>query len=193
VIGAAVHWLIASILGAWFAVTVANQFDSVRTKSIIQAHDPLGLVPIWTFFAPRPGMSDYHLVYRQVSPSQPMTDWTEIPIVTIRHWSHIFWNPNRRRAKVVSDCMHALGAEVQDARQNSVESPTLQRRLLVSIPYLTLLSIVMAYDAKCVPEGAYRQFAIVERRDLQAAKITVVLCSTLHPCTTVDENARHGA
>ena len=187
-VGRVGDWLIAGVFGAWFVATVAHQFDSIREKAVIRSFDPLGLVPIWTFFAPRPGMSDYHLIYRQVSPAEPLSEWTEIPLVNARHWSHIVWNPHRRRSKVVTDCMHAVGSQVRDAREDVIESSALQRRLLVSIPYLTLLSMVMSHDSADLSTGAYRQFAIVERRGIESATTTVVLCSTLHPCRKADAN-----
>ena len=54
---------LATILTIWFVLSALNQIDPISTR--LAPYDPLGLLPRWTFFAPHPGIYDYHLLYRE--------------------------------------------------------------------------------------------------------------------------------
>src|SRR5690348_12432463 len=55
--------LIALFFLGWFILSILNQFGFAWFDKITR-HDHFSLLPLWTFFAPNPGQSDYHLIYR---------------------------------------------------------------------------------------------------------------------------------
>ncbi|QEM43557.1 hypothetical protein [Mycolicibacterium grossiae] len=173
------------VFTCWTVLTVLNQVDNQRINDAIHRHDPLNLIPKWTFFAPRPGRSDYHLLYREVTPKIGVSGWTEVPIVSRRQLSHGLWNPGRRRAKVVIDSVNSLAHQLERLQASRPDTPEyeLSEHLLISIPYLVLLNIVLNASEQAPEADAFRQFVIAERlggRDDDA--ITVALCSPLFSC-----------
>ena len=62
---------IAVFFGAWAMLSALNQFGHGRLIRPVKQRDLFSLIPIWTFFAPRPGITDFNLVYRDRSPDEP--------------------------------------------------------------------------------------------------------------------------
>lgn len=175
------------LFACWFLLSVANQFqrsERLRLPERIKSIDVVGAIPSWTFFAPRPGTSDYHLLYRQISRPGGISGWIEIPMVATRHWTHAFWNPHRRRSKVLCDCVGLISKQMHSAREEGADLEVTRSRLVVSVPYLAVLSQVMAVDADDRFAEAYRQFVVVERSGLDENRdVSVVVCSALHACS----------
>src|SRR3954470_12564692 len=93
---------VALALGGWFVVAVLNQFR-FRWFDRVRRRDRLYLLPAWTFFAPNPGRSDYHLVYRDRRRDGSLTDWREVPLGAPRRPYSCVWNPRKRARKALSD------------------------------------------------------------------------------------------
>jgi hypothetical protein len=164
----------------WFVFSVIAQFECTLTRRI-RAFDYLGLVPGWTFFAPVPGMSDYHLIYRQATPDSAPGEWVEVPIIQSRRWFHFAWNPERRKSKVLTDAVMTFALQMSDAKPRENEVAHAVRLLPLTVPYLMLLSIIMARDRKePASAGAHRQFAVVKRSGGPDARMTVVFGSRYH-------------
>jgi len=75
--------VVAAVLTAWIALTVANQFERGRKfiDGILQL-DALALIPSWTFFAPDPGRTDTHVVYREVYEGGTLANWRALRLVS---------------------------------------------------------------------------------------------------------------
>ena len=129
----------------WFMFSVVAQFEWSLSRRI-REFDHFGFVPGWTFFAPVPGTSDYHLIYREATPDSVPSEWVEVPIVQSRRWFHFAWNPDRRKSKVIADAVTALALQVSDAKPTGNGVPHAVRLLPLTVPYLILLSTVMARD-----------------------------------------------
>lgn len=110
--------------------------------------DPLGLIPAWTFFAPRPGISDPVIVGRNRLSDSSYSSWVVLwrePEQPLR----CLWRPQKRISKLVSDCGSSL-------RQMDPTGPA-----VFSVPYLLigfLASERMVHDIRAVSW----QFAIVD-------------------------------
>lgn len=128
-----------TVLGGWLGLSVAGQ-KLFRAPERRTWWDRLYLlIPDWRFFAPHPGIHDYHLLYRDELDDGSLTPWKEITSVEERRLTHAFWHPHRRVEKCVFDIAKELTrfiAENQDDPARPVES------VQVSVPYLTLLAHV---------------------------------------------------
>jgi hypothetical protein len=160
VIGAFTLWLVCSVIlqfsPSWF--------------SCIERHDLFMLLPRWTFFAPRPGISDYHLLYRDQLEDGSLSNWVEIPITDERKLFSFLWNPEKKSKKILSDVVATL---LQlDTREGIA--------LMLSLPYLILLNTVVHHGEQRAK--IKRQFVLVEKsRHEENPTIQVALISAFHP------------
>jgi hypothetical protein len=123
------------ILGVWFLVSVLCQLN-VRAVKLLKAHDPFSLIPNWSFFAPRPGTSDYHLVFRDCNSNGEWSKWKEIPLAQKRTIWGAVWNPEKRNTKTLSDVVRGLVTLSQDR--------TLKEYSL-TLPYLVILNYISSF------------------------------------------------
>jgi len=143
--------IIGIIFALWLIVTVLNQLNLDRFKKLMRL-DAFHLIPIWTFFAPNPGTSDYYLLFRDRLVNGSLTYWREIVLGAKAPWLRAFWNPERRRSKALLDLATALIQLTQGYEKAQVTA---------SIPYLLLLELVEAQDR--TPLADARQFLIMIR------------------------------
>jgi hypothetical protein len=157
------------VLALWLVCSIILQFNP-PWFSFIERYDSLMLLPRWTFFAPRPGMSDYHLLYRDYSEDGSPSTWVEIPITEERKPFSWIWNPEKKSKKVLSDVVASL-VQLRDIENIA---------LVLSLPYLILLNVVVHHGE--IQAGVKRQFVLVEKfRNEDGSKIQLVLVSASHP------------
>ena len=164
-------WAIAIgvFFGAWLVLSALNQFGHGKLIRPVKQRDLFSLIPIWTFFAPRPGITDFNVVYRDRSPDGAYSRWCELePLAPVPF--RAFWNPRKRMRKGLTDVCNSL---------LRVAARKVGSRMYVQLPYLMLLNSVSAAPAT-VP-GARRQFAIVRSFGYTPLREPVVLfVSALH-------------
>jgi hypothetical protein len=159
---------------AWFAVSVASQFSD-RVGDRFPRMAVLGLVPLWTFFAPRPGMHDMHLLYRDRLIDGSLGESSYVPLIEARRWYHAVFNPQKFRNKVFSDLADSLITQHHTliARGEGV------RVVMLSTPYLMMLNLVMRMPR--TPYGEARQFIIARSKSFDpAADRALVFLSEFH-------------
>ena len=137
--------LVGLLLLAWFAASAAAQLPGPVGRRL-RSHDPIGLLPSWSFFAPRPVRTDSHLVYRHIIASGFVTDWTEA-FVWRPSPTRGIWNPDRRAEKAISDAGSHL------ARRSELAG------VQWSVPYLLLLNHVSGLPS--TPDAVAVQFALI--------------------------------
>lgn len=170
----AVEVVVASLLALWFVGSVLNQFqfewfDKIRNL------DHFSLLPLWTFFAPNPGQTDYHLVYRDRRADGVTTDWMEVAITQSRKFHSCMWNPEKRSKKVISDVVATLMESIP-----SVPPDKAAFAIMLSLPYLVLLNFVSNLAA--TPGATHRQFVIAETAGFKRTEHPrLVLKSDFHP------------
>jgi hypothetical protein len=147
-----VDLIITGALSVWFTLSVLNQFYRGKLIRPLLRFDRVGAIPIWTFFAPSPGRTDYHLLYRDVSFENALSPWREIDLHS-RPPLYFLWNPQRRIKKAVNDLItHFLGR---------LRPPIGSAKgILIEVPYIMLLSFVCAQPRDFMV--ARRQFAIAQ-------------------------------
>lgn len=88
------------ITGVALLTTVLSHLPRIGT--FLRSRDRPGLIPVWTFFAPRPGTSDEVLLYRDRLGEHETSEW--MPVLSPRARAGRFlWNPGKRVSKLVTD------------------------------------------------------------------------------------------
>ena len=127
-----------SILALWFLLSALAQLN-FRAMGAVKARDMFSLIPNWSFFAPRPGTFDYHLVFRDLGSAGEFSKWQEIPLAEERTLWGAMWNPEKRSKKVLSDVVQSL---VRLAQDKSIRDYSL------AIPYLVILNYISSFPRK---------------------------------------------
>ena len=151
-----------SFFSAWLILTIFWQFSYCRENSkLLRRINFLHILPIWTFFAPRPGMSDTHIVYRDKLRSHQITGWTEVSLIDERNPFHWLWNPRKRLDKLAVDALSDVKFIKNRGTKDGSEDTAIQQQVKLSKGYLILLNIVFK-QPKIEPESMWRQYAVLD-------------------------------
>jgi hypothetical protein len=144
--------LIISTLVAWFALSVLNQYRRGKWIEYAKRYDILALIPTWTFFAPSPGRTDYHLLYRDFAANGNLSLWRDVELKPYSQLRFV-WNPDRRISKAVTDQIPSIVSPIR-------EGDAYDRVRMLEVPYIMILTFVST-----IPQDflAYRrQFLIAQ-------------------------------
>ena len=161
---------VGALYATWVAATVANQFPD-RCPAWLRSADVFGLVPVWTFFAPNPGTTDYYLLYRDRLPDGSLDPWRKVELKPAENGLRLaLWNPAKRRHKALSDVVGAL----LRTRGRPADG------LVVTVPYLLVLNAVTARPH--APGATGTQFMIMEHGGFAAGpeRSRVLVLSGVH-------------
>lgn len=168
------EFFVLCVFIVWFVVTILCQPDGWKLAQRIRAFDHLGIIPLWTFFAPNPGKQDYHLLYRDKLHSGVLSDWVEVDLQEERYVYSCFWNPDKRDKKVLSDVVQNL-ISLHGSPQAD------HRSLPASLPYLTVLKLVCTQQ-RIRTESTYRQFMLAGSFGYNSDKAPeFIMLSLFHP------------
>jgi len=126
--------LIAIFLFCLLSLSLLREIPS--TGKLLERFSVLmSFVPTWSFFAPTPGMHDYHLLYRGISEEGAVQEWQQAhSIKEKRGLCSFVWHPNKKFLKALMDLVQELtrfSIAVNDKKQ-----------IYLSIPYLHILNYV---------------------------------------------------
>lgn len=174
------NYCIGIFLGTWFLLSVLWQFKFSFLKPI-QKFDFLQLLPNWTFFAPNPGTSDYHLIYKTDCCGEE-ENWKEIPIIQNRSLVHFFLNVEKRKLKTLIDCIHGMVSVNNNNILFKLTDEASTKSLCISVSYMLLLNAVENEIRKGgVTKETDFQFAIVESYGfIPKNEPHVIITSTIH-------------
>jgi hypothetical protein len=157
------------ILACWFLISALAQLN-VPGVRFLKARDALSLIPNWSFFAPRPGTFDYHLLFRDAGPPGQFSPWEDIPLADQRSLLGAIWNPQKRSKKVLSDVVQSLVRLAQDRTM---------RDFSLTIPYLAILNYVSSGPHQSA--ASHTQFMILRSDGFFSRKDPEFLfCSSTH-------------
>src|SRR4051812_18040044 len=98
------------VVGMFVVFAIASVLYQIRP---LQRHlrqvDRWGVLPNYSFFAPKPLTNDYRLIY-SVTRDDPRR-WIEIPMYGQVTPSRLFWNPGKYQNKALVDTCNFLIAE----------------------------------------------------------------------------------
>ncbi|HET7038143.1 MAG TPA: hypothetical protein VFI42_20890 [Thermomicrobiaceae bacterium] len=124
--------LAIALLLLWLLLSAVCQLK-LPLVSVIRRRDVFSLIPNWSFFAPRPGTNDYHLLFRDCDEVGEFRLWQEIPLADSRTLWGAIWNPQKRNKKALSDTVRSL---LQISTSPSPGS------VYLTIPYLATLNYI---------------------------------------------------
>ncbi|UFR06812.1 hypothetical protein KBP30_39075 [Streptomyces sp. Go40/10] len=161
-------------LSAWFAVSVAAQFSD-RAGDLFPRSKRLGLIPLWTFFAPHPGVHDLHLLYRDRLRTGEVREPSYVPTIDSRRLRHSLWNPEKFRNKVLSD----LADSLVEQYSHLVKEGRDVRVIMLSTSYLVMANLAMKMPRPA--EVVARQFILARDKTFEASPAReVVFLSEFH-------------
>lgn len=155
----------------WLILTIFNQF-SFKWVNQMKKKDVFHLLPSWTFFAPNPGTSDYHIVYRTMDVNENISAFIEIPLHNNRQLMHACWNSSKRVKKALTDLVMSLKklCAVQDLKKE---------KLQVSFSYIALLNFLTHLEKSSSVK--FIQFAILESKGYNDTNPPqLLICSDFH-------------
>lgn len=144
-------YLIVGCLGFWLLASAICQFNILRLESFFRRMDYFSLLPRWSFFAPNPGVTDYHLLYRDKDQENECGRWRELPIASKRTLLGAIWNPKKRSKKALSDAVQTI------VRSSNTLKPS---EFKTSICYIALVNFIASLPRKT--DGRATQFMIME-------------------------------
>ena len=144
------EWIVLFFFAVYALLSVANQIES-PLKKWLSRHDPLSLLPVWSFFAPIPGTFDERLVYRDADRANVWHPWKEFELLSAPSFFRCLWNPSKHRQKCVSDIIQTFLIEWVESENDAA--------VMLSWSYLQLLRLVMEMPQS--ENATHRQFAIV--------------------------------
>ncbi len=166
-------------LSAWLAVSIVAQFSD-RVGDYFPRSKRLGLIPLWTFFAPNPGVHDLHLLYRDKLKGGGVREAYCVPTIDRRCLRHSFWNPEKFRNKILSDLAESLVVQyaqiVKDQRN--------VRIIMLSTAYLVLVNLAMKMPRS--PDVVARQFILARDKTFESHPAReIIFLSEFHRCHEV--------
>ncbi len=151
----------------------------IREWAVFRRELLVRFVPRWNFFAPNPGVHDYHLLIRDRLVNGEVGPWLSIAeFDSPRPWFSFAWNPEKRQKKTLFDLTCILAQEAQ--RATDEERPKLQ----LSIPYLLIVSLVDGVHRSVL--SVERQFCLVQRSSLVPTP-QVIFTSAFHRLGVAEE------
>jgi hypothetical protein len=118
---------------------------------LVSRLDRFTVLPYWSFFAPNPGYTGTHLIYRDGDESN-WTGWMDIPLPESSTWRWL-WNPGRFERKAVQDLFGGLARSARD-----VQEPIALELTSCHLGFLTWVDA----QPRLLSQSIFRQFAVVE-------------------------------
>ena len=177
-------WTIAvgAFLGLWFAASVLHQAPP-RWWMRVKKFEHFPLVPRWTFFAPRPGRHDQHLVYRDIVDGVA-GQWLQVYAGDFRPVRRCLFNPTRFRQKALFDLVNRLRAGRNEFARFGLDARSVQ----LSAGYMALLALVAAQPAPVRP--CLRQFAVARTAGHGSGRtLQILYISESHPLEQADDGS----
>ena len=162
--------LLYSIVTLWLAITLLAQHS--RFQPFINAFNALHIIPRWTFFAPNPGVRDYHLVIRDRCSDGRVTGWKSVPVYSPRPRFGYLWNPQKRSSKIMNDAVQAI--KLLSKRENIGAA---------GIPFTAPYLLLLYYAAHAVPpepDAIEFQIAIIESTGHDKRELECSFLSSFH-------------
>ena len=146
-------WTFVVIFGLWLLLTLVR---TLGYHALTQLKVPPFIwlfLPNWNLFAPKPGVADYYVMYRDQSGTADPGPWQSAYRPEPRKWSHGLWNPNKTQAKAVFDIVQQLAQVVLEMKEGGEDD------LLQSAPYQHLLHFVRNLPREEAQD--HTQFAVI--------------------------------
>lgn len=170
---------VVAFFAVWLIATTLCQTSAEKgIEEKIRRFDPFALIPRWTFFAPNPGTTDHHLLYRDRFAGGVVSAWKEIRLSSRRTLFGALWNPEKRNTKVLTDSVQALIQLSRDIEPQGLKT---------TLPYIIILNFVASLPR--TPLSRATQFLVMESFGYVAAAPPLVVVQSEFHALTVEQPA----
>jgi hypothetical protein len=157
-----IEFTIGCLLFVWFAACAVGQLRFVRLPEILRE---TGILPLWSFFAPVPSISDFTLWFRDERSDGSVVNW--VPVKCLARGKYAFiWNPGRRERKAIFDLTVKLMLHMEYDPAS----------IHLSVPYLVLLAHVCSQPRLGSPVKT--QFALTSVESQRTSDPLLLFLST---------------
>jgi hypothetical protein len=139
----------AAIAAVWLLVSLLFQTKKVRLVGYLKRFDHFAMIPAWSFFAPNPGTTDVHLLYRDRLVDGNVTLWKQVRWETPA--TRVLWNPYKRLQKGISDL-------TTDVHQYTLHHLKTAEHVLIYPGFIALLNFVSKQPH--APFAEFTQFCV---------------------------------
>jgi hypothetical protein len=150
-------YILATFYATWILLTCAYQFTTSKVYYRLIGIDILQLLPLWTFFAPNPGVCDYHLLMRTRRKDGSFSSFEQINLKPAKKLVTSIWNPHKRAQKSLSDYVQEIIGMINngDVKEDN------KHQLKLNLSYISILNYCSSlkksdHELECV------QFMILE-------------------------------
>jgi len=158
----AAEWAVSALFLIWFLLSAAWQFRTVREhRATPPVFGAFRLLPIFTFFAPIPGMADYHIAYRDRDGQGTVSSWREAPIIRGRRVFDFAWNPRKRIHKLVADSLNEIKQLRNGMAPGETDPDLVSAQMRLTDGYLALHNFVLTAPP-VIEKARARQFMLAE-------------------------------
>ena len=110
-----INILIITFLAIWLLLTLIYQFPIPSLEKYIVSRTIVGVIPKWNFFAPTPGIVNFHLFYRDQLDNGSIGNWREVRFSSQKKsYFRALWNPKKRLNKAKFDATITLSRFIDD-------------------------------------------------------------------------------
>lgn len=150
----------------WLLISILSQFnnDNSRIIRFIRASDKLGIIPIWTFFAPNPVDCDLVILKKEFDENmESTTNWEEVSVYN-KEWFSFFWNPEKKIDKILSDSVNDIRLILKHFLNQKKEAndEIVDVSIKTSVGYINIVNIIK--NTLKSNDTAFYQFTIVETK-----------------------------
>jgi len=150
-------YIVLSFYLLFACLTCLNQLSIPRLQRALARIDIFRLLPVWTFFAPNPGVSDYHLVYRCRDKNGNISPFKKVSLRNKKNIANAIWNPGKRSQKALNDFVQDIRRMISD---NDMDE-TNEHLLKLSFSYIVTLHYCTELVKQTFEEASV-QFMILE-------------------------------
>ena len=115
----------APVLRGLFAILLVAtllQQSANPQYSRFRAADFLGLLPMWSFFAPNPARHDMYILWRLIDAGGLPAEWRELTNGSSGKWYQMLFYPGRRHSKIIFDLVQDLQRSLATGHEGTVTS-----------------------------------------------------------------------
>ncbi len=162
-------YIVVITLAVFLIASVIYQITSLKPK--IGKYDKLGILPNYSFFAPKPLTRDYRLAYKVIA-DEEQQEWIEIPFYNKFSILQTVWNPRKYYNKGMIDTCNFMIKEFE-----AVDN---KRFIQVSMHYINILLTIAMFHKAPEKNNTKIRFAVLTSEGNRSASIETVLFASYH-------------
>ncbi|QIM17727.1 hypothetical protein G7066_01625 [Leucobacter coleopterorum] len=113
-----------SLISSLVVLLVATLFQQSSNPRYARFRviDFLGILPMWSFFAPVPARHDFYILWRLIDAGGQVGNWEELRTSRGQKWYQTLFYPGRRHSKIVFDLVQDLQRSLSSGHEATVTS-----------------------------------------------------------------------